>query len=115
MKFVDEYRQPELCQKLAHEIRAVATRPWTLMEVCGGQTHGLLRYGIDRALDGVVRLIHGPGCPVCVTPLEAIDRAIQLSLRPDITLAKSRLDWAPTVTLDQGLPTTIDYFSHLPS
>jgi hydrogenase expression/formation protein HypD len=87
MRFVDEYRQPELCEKLADEIRAVATQPWTLMEVCGGQTHGLLRYGIDQTLEGVVRLIHGPGCPVCVTPLEAIDRAIQLSLRPDVTLA----------------------------
>ncbi len=86
MKFVDEYREPERCQKLVDEIRAVATRPWTLMEVCGGQTHGLLRYGIDAALEGVVRLIHGPGCPVCVTPLEAIDRAIELSQRGNITI-----------------------------
>jgi hydrogenase expression/formation protein HypD len=87
MKFVDEYRRPEHCQRLLHEIRQTATRAWTLMEVCGGQTHGLLRYGIDTALDGVVRLIHGPGCPVCVTPLEAIDSAIDLARRPNVTVA----------------------------
>jgi hydrogenase expression/formation protein HypD len=87
MKYVDEYRRPERCQRLLDEIRRAATRPWTLMEVCGGQTHGLLRYGIDQALDGVVRLIHGPGCPVCVTPLEAIDAAIELSRRPNVVMA----------------------------
>jgi hydrogenase expression/formation protein HypD len=87
MKFVDEYRQPEHCQKLLDEIRRTATRSWTLMEVCGGQTHGLLRYGIDTALEGVVRLIHGPGCPVCVTPLESIDTAIELARRPNVTVA----------------------------
>jgi hydrogenase expression/formation protein HypD len=86
MKYVDEFRQPELCQRLIAEIRETATRPWKLMEVCGGQTHGLLRYGIDTALDGAVRLIHGPGCPVCVTPLESIDAAIRLSRRSDVTL-----------------------------
>jgi hydrogenase expression/formation protein HypD len=86
MKFLDEYRRPEHCQRLLHEIRVAATRPWTLMEVCGGQTHGLLRYGIDTALEGVVRLIHGPGCPVCVTPLESIDLAIELARQPDITM-----------------------------
>jgi hydrogenase expression/formation protein HypD len=86
MKFVDEYRQPEHCQRLLKEIRQAATRSWTLMEVCGGQTHGLLRYGIDSALEGVVRLIHGPGCPVCVTPLESIDFAIELARRPDVTV-----------------------------
>ncbi|HEY3392911.1 MAG TPA: hydrogenase formation protein HypD [Lacipirellulaceae bacterium] len=86
MKFVDEYRRPEHCQRLLNEIRQSVTRPWTLMEVCGGQTHGLLRYGIDAALDGVVRLIHGPGCPVCVTPLESIDLAIELARRPGVTV-----------------------------
>jgi hydrogenase expression/formation protein HypD len=86
MKFVEEYREPELCARLQSEIRQRATRPWTLMEVCGGQTHGLLRYGIDAALDGVVRLIHGPGCPVCVTPLESIDMAIELARRPDVLM-----------------------------
>jgi hydrogenase expression/formation protein HypD len=87
MKYVDEFRQPELCQRLIAEIRDTATRCWTLMEVCGGQTHGLLRYGIDTALADVVRLVHGPGCPVCVTPLESIDAAIDLAGRPGITIA----------------------------
>ena len=87
MKFVDEYRRPEHCERLLEEIRQTATQPWTLMEVCGGQTHGLLRYGIDVALEQVVRLIHGPGCPVCVTPLEAIDSAIELARRPNVTVA----------------------------
>jgi hydrogenase expression/formation protein HypD len=83
MKFLDEFRHPDHCRRMLADIRQIATRPWTLMEVCGGQTHGLLRYGIDAALDGVVRLIHGPGCPVCVTPLEAIDLAIELARQPD--------------------------------
>ena len=87
MKYVDEFRQPEACRRLIQEIRQTATRRWTLMEVCGGQTHGLLRYGIDTELAGAVRLIHGPGCPVCVTPLEAIDMAIDLVQRPHVTLA----------------------------
>jgi len=87
MKFVDEYRRPEHCQSLLNEIRQAATRPWTIMEVCGGQTHGLLRYGLDSALEGVVRLIHGPGCPVCVTPLESIDLAIELARRPNVIVA----------------------------
>jgi hydrogenase expression/formation protein HypD len=86
MNFVDEFRRPEHCERLLNQIRKSATRRWTLMEVCGGQTHGLLRYGIDSALDGVVRLIHGPGCPVCVTPIESIDRAIALSRRSDVTM-----------------------------
>src|SRR4029079_19286254 len=87
MKYVDEFRRPEHCEKLLDEIRHAATQCWTLMEVCGGQTHGLLRYGIDSALEGVIRLIHGPGCPVCVTPLEGIDNAIELARRPDVTVA----------------------------
>jgi hydrogenase expression/formation protein HypD len=87
MKYVDEFRQPELCQRLIAEIRDTATQCWTLMEVCGGQTHGLLRFGIDTALADAVRLIHGPGCPVCVTPLESIDAAIELARRPGIIIA----------------------------
>jgi hydrogenase expression/formation protein HypD len=86
MKYVDEYRRPEHCERLLEEIRQTVTQPWTIMEVCGGQTHGLLRYGIDTALEGQVRLIHGPGCPVCVTPLEAIDQAIMLCRRHDVTV-----------------------------
>jgi hydrogenase expression/formation protein HypD len=87
MKFVDEYRDPELCLRLVDEIRRSVTRPRTIMEVCGGQTHGLLCHGIDEQLEGTVRLIHGPGCPVCVTPVEEIDFAVSLARRPGITLA----------------------------
>lgn len=86
MRYVDEFRDPKLCRRLADEIRASATRQWTVMEVCGGQTHGLLRYGIDRELCDVVQLIHGPGCPVCVTAVEQIDLAIELAKRPGTLL-----------------------------
>jgi hydrogenase expression/formation protein HypD len=87
MKYVDEFRDPRLARELVAEIRVIATRRWVLMDVCGGQTHSLLRHGIEDALADVVELIHGPGCPVCVTPLEAIDFAQSLALRPDVTLA----------------------------
>ncbi len=86
MKYVEEFRDPEICRNLVSEIRRTVTQPWTIMEVCGGQTHGLLRYGIDQELEEVVTLIHGPGCPVCVTPLEAIDLAIELAERPGVTM-----------------------------
>ncbi len=87
MKFLDEYRDVAAARRLLGEIRRQATRCWTLMEVCGGQTHSLLRHGIDAELGGVVELIHGPGCPVCVTPLEAIDFAQELSLKQGVVLA----------------------------
>ncbi len=87
MKYLDEYRDPAAARKLLAEIRRCAKRPWKLMEVCGGQTHGLLRHGIEAELQGTVELIHGPGCPVCVTPLEAIDFAQQLAMRDDTILA----------------------------
>jgi hydrogenase expression/formation protein HypD len=80
MKYLDEYRDAASAQKLVDTIRRETTRPWTLMEVCGGQTHGLLRHGIEEVLSGTIELIHGPGCPVCVTPLEAIDFAHQLAM-----------------------------------
>lgn len=86
MKYVDEYRDPEICRRLVSDIRRIITQPRTIMEVCGGQTHGLLGHGIDEQLEGVVRLIHGPGCPVCVTPIEAIDFAVSLARRPEVTL-----------------------------
>lgn len=86
MKFVDEFRDIALAQPLVDDIRQQATRRWVLMEVCGGQTHSLLRNGIDEALADVVELIHGPGCPVCVTPAEDIDLACQLAQRPEIIL-----------------------------
>jgi hydrogenase expression/formation protein HypD len=79
MKFVDEYRDPQMAASLVAKIRSIATKRWTLMEVCGGQTHGLLRHGIDEALEDVVEMLHGPGCPVCVTPIESIEKAIELS------------------------------------
>lgn len=87
MKFVDEFRNPEQSLALLRCIKATVTRPWVLMEVCGGQTHGLLRYGIDIELSGVVELIHGPGCPVCVTDMATIDHAISLAYRPNMVLA----------------------------
>jgi hydrogenase expression/formation protein HypD len=87
MKYLDEFRDPGLAKRLLEEIQRTATRAWTIMEVCGGQTHGLLRHGIDDALRGVVELLHGPGCPVCVTAAESIDQAIELSLRAEVRLA----------------------------
>ena len=84
MKYLDEYRDPVLAQKLMAEIHRVTTRPWTLMEVCGGQTHTIVKQGIDEALPAGVRMIHGPGCPVCVTPLEQIDKALAIAARPDV-------------------------------
>ena len=75
MKYIDEYRDEALTRGRLDEIRRTATRPWTLMEVCGGQTHSILRSGLDQLLPPEIELVHGPGCPVCVTPLETLDRA----------------------------------------
>src|SRR5436309_10467278 len=84
MKFLDEYRDPAAAEKLRQAIRAVTTRPWTLMETCGGQTHTLVKYGIDELLPPEITLVHGPGCPVCVTPLELIDKALAIACRPGV-------------------------------
>jgi hydrogenase expression/formation protein HypD len=84
MKYLDEYRDPEVAGTLARQIAATVTRPWVLMEVCGGQTHSIVRYGLDRMLPAGVELVHGPGCPVCVTPLELIDRAHAIAALPDV-------------------------------
>lgn len=84
MKFLDEYRDPQLAQALVADIRRRVTRPWVLMEICGGQTHTLMRYGIDHLLPGAVELVHGPGCPVCVTPLEMIDKALEIASQPGV-------------------------------
>jgi hydrogenase expression/formation protein HypD len=84
MKYVDEYRDPEAAKKLADKICKSATRQWKIMEVCGGQTHTLIRYGIDEILSDVIDPIHGPGCPVCVTPLEKIDRALAIAAMPGV-------------------------------
>ncbi len=87
MKFVDEYRDPERALALAKALKERVTRPWTLMEICGGQTHSILRYGVDQLLPENVRLVHGPGCPVCVTPTELIDKAIHISRQPNVILS----------------------------
>ncbi|MCA9040213.1 MAG: hydrogenase formation protein HypD [Planctomycetaceae bacterium] len=87
MKYLDEYRDPDAAKLLLDEIRRVTSRPWTLMEVCGGQTHSLLRHGIASELEGTVELIHGPGCPVCVTDEPDVDFACQLAQRQDVVLA----------------------------
>ena len=84
MKYLDEYRDPVAAQQLQAAIRKVATRPWTIMEVCGGQTHTIVKYGIDELLPQGIELVHGPGCPVCVTPLELIDKAIEIASRPGV-------------------------------
>ena len=84
MKYLDEYRDAELVKNGLAEIRRVVTRPWALMEICGGQTHSIMRHGLDELLPPEIELIHGPGCPVCVTPLELIDKAIAIAARPDV-------------------------------
>jgi len=85
MRHLDEYRDPAAIRTVLDRIEARTTRPWTLMEVCGGQTHSILKFGLDELLPKNVRLIHGPGCPVCVTPLEQIDRALAIAAMPDVT------------------------------
>lgn len=84
MKYLDEYRSQPLTDKILEEIRRLVTRPWILMEVCGGQTHSIVKYGIDHLLPDQVELVHGPGCPVCVTSLEMIDKAHAIAQRPDV-------------------------------
>ncbi len=80
MKFIDEYRDPEAVRLLAAHIRRMVTRPWTLMEMCGGQTHAIVRFGLDELLPPEIRLVHGPGCPVCVTPVELVDKSVTLAV-----------------------------------
>ena len=84
MKYLDEFQDPELAQRLLDDIRATTTRPWAMMEVCGGQTHSIIRHGLDQLLPDDIELIHGPGCPVCVTPLEVIDKALEIAARPEV-------------------------------
>lgn len=85
MRYIDEYRDEQTARRLAGKLEELVTRPWVLMEICGGQTHTILRYGLDQLLPDGIRLVHGPGCPVCVTPLEMIDRALYLASRPNVT------------------------------
>lgn len=84
MRFVDEYRDREAVKNLAVKIRATVTRPWNIMEVCGGQTHAIMKFGVDELLPKAVTLLHGPGCPVCVTPVELIDKAVMIAAMPDV-------------------------------
>lgn len=84
MKYLQEFRDPELARNILSEIRAVTTRPWAIMEVCGGQTHSIIRHGIDQLLPENIELIHGPGCPVCVTPLDMIDKALAIAAMPNV-------------------------------
>ncbi len=84
MKFVDEYRDGSTARRYAEMIAACTTRPWTIMEICGGQTHTIVRYGIEELLPQSITLVHGPGCPVCVTPLELIEKAIVIASRSDV-------------------------------
>src|SRR5689334_23854448 len=84
MKYLDEYRDGEAARRLVGAIARVVTKPWVIMEVCGGQTHSIVKYGIDRVLPPDVELVHGPGCPVCVTSLEMIDRAHAIASRPGV-------------------------------
>jgi len=84
MKYVDEYRLETVARRLADEIHKKVTRPWVLMEICGGQTHSIVRYGLDYLLPKEVELVHGPGCPVCVTSLEMIDKAHRIAERSDV-------------------------------
>ena len=100
MKYLDEYRDGDVAQKIVGEMRRIQTRPWVLMEVCGGQTHSIVKNGIDHLLPEGVELVHGPGCPVCVTPLEMIDKAHAIARQAECHLlllrrhaARARLGW----------------------
>ena len=84
MKYVDEYREEKDARQFAAAIASTVTRPWALMEICGGQTHTFIKSGVDQLLPDEVELVHGPGCPVCVTPLELIDRALAIARRPEV-------------------------------
>ena len=84
MKYLDEFRDPKAAKKLSEEIKKITTKPWRIMEICGGQTHTILKYNIEELLPNEITLIHGPGCPVCVTPLELIDKAIAIASRPAV-------------------------------
>ena len=86
MKHLSEYRDAALVKELVEKITAMVTRPWTLMEVCGGQTHSLVKNGILNMLPGLITMVHGPGCPVCVTPINIINEAIKLSKYPNVIM-----------------------------
>lgn len=84
MKYIDEFRNPEIAKRILQQIKDTVTRPWVIMEICGGQTHSILKNGIDQLLPKEIELVHGPGCPVCVTPLEMIDQALAIARQSDV-------------------------------
>jgi hydrogenase expression/formation protein HypD len=84
MKYIDEYRDKEAAQSYSQAIKRVTTKPWTIMEICGGQTHAIVKFGIDELLPSAITLVHGPGCPVCVTSLELIEKAIEIASMPNV-------------------------------
>ena len=84
MKYLEEFQDPALAKRILEDIHATAKHPWAMMEVCGGQTHSIIRHGLDQLLPEGIELIHGPGCPVCVTPLEIIDKALEIAARPEV-------------------------------
>jgi hydrogenase expression/formation protein HypD len=84
LKHLEEYRDAGMARQIARAIRRKATRPWTVMEICGGQTHAIVKYGIDELLPDAITMVHGPGCPVCVTPAEIIDKALRIAARPEV-------------------------------
>jgi hydrogenase expression/formation protein HypD len=84
MKYLDEFRNPELVKKVLSEIESAITQPWVIMEICGGQTHSIIKNGLDQLLPNEIELVHGPGCPVCVTPLEIIDKALNIASRKEV-------------------------------
>lgn len=86
MKYLSEYRDPEMVQEYLKEIHKITTKPWTLMEICGGQTHSLVKNGLLDLLPEKITMVHGPGCPVCVTPVSVIDEAVYLSMLPTNTV-----------------------------
>ena len=95
MRFMDEYRDGAAAEQYARALARITTRPWTLMEVCGGQTHAIVKFGVDALLPPEVTLVHGPGCPVCVTPLEIIEKAIEMNGEAvAMNVASRALRWA---------------------
>src|SRR5512136_69927 len=84
MRFIDEYRDARAARLYSKALNRVTTKPWTIMEVCGGQTHSIVKFGVDELLPPAVTLVHGPGCPVCVTPVELIEKAIEIASMPDV-------------------------------
>ncbi len=85
MKYLNEFHDPDLARKLIDDLHRITTRPWAIMEICGGQTHSIIRYGIDQLIPEQIEMIHGPGCPVCVTSLELVDKALAIAARADVT------------------------------